>query len=144
MLPLSFEKVKDVKSPKYSTEGSAGIDIFVPNNFSAVVKPNERILIPSGLKFNIPNNYALIAFNKSGVCNSTGLIVGACVIDCDYTGEVHIHLINTSNFNVGIKPGNKIIQLLLIPVAKAILNEVPNINKQTDRGSGGFGSTGLI
>jgi dUTP pyrophosphatase len=144
---LKFQKVRDVKSPCYGTIGSAGLDVFIPNDRDKQtlnIEPHESIIIKTGLKFDIPTGYALIAMNKSGVATKLNLQVGACVIDEDYTGEPSIHLFNVSNFKVKLKPGQKITQFLLIPYLKPKLIEVDNINKKTERGDKGFGSTDII
>ena len=85
--------------------------------------------------------------NNSGIATKKGLIVGACVVDEDYQGEIHLHVINASNERVSIEPGEKLVQMLLIPVFYDILEEVNSEEElfggeQTDRGQGGFGSTG--
>jgi dUTP pyrophosphatase len=93
----------------------------------------------------VPNGYALIAFNKSGIALKRSLVCGACVVDADYQGEIHLHLINVGTKHVFIEPGMKLIQFLLLPVNHCDLTEVNNdnlFNESTDRGSGGFGSTG--
>jgi dUTP pyrophosphatase len=145
---MKFLKIRDVKSPNRGTSKSAGIDFFIPNDFEEVVlSPGQSILIPSGLKVNIPENLAFIAFNKSGVATKKHLIVGACVIDEDYQGEVHLHLINTGDEPIAVSPGEKILQCLLMPVVYEPVEIVETEEalwegKVTERGSGGFGSTG--
>ena len=84
--------------------------------------------------------------NKSGVALKKGLVVGACVVDSDYQGEIHLHLINTSDKPVRIQPGDKLTQFLLIPVDHClveVVNEGDLFEEETTRGSGGFGSTGV-
>lgn len=115
---------------------------------SFFLKPGDSILIPIGLKFNIPHGYALIAMNKSGIATKRGLLVGACVIDESYTGEVFINLHNVSDRIQKISAGEKIIQLLMLPVNYCVLEEFEGDNeedflKKTTRGDGGFGSSGL-
>jgi dUTP pyrophosphatase len=144
---MKFLKIRDVKDPTRGTSLSAGIDLYVPNDFvECTVLPKQSILIPSGLKINVPENHAFIAFNKSGVATKKGLQVGACVIDEDYQGEVHIHLINVGEIGQVIKPGDKIIQCVLLPVNYTdveIANSEEDLwqGKVTERGEGGFGST---
>jgi len=142
---LNYSKIRDVKDPIYSTTGSAGIDMYVPNDESEIiVYPNAHVLIPSGIKVNIPEGYAMIAFNKSGIAVKKQLIVGACVIDSDYQGEIFINLINVGTKPQKISPGEKIVQFVVLPIAQAELQELPidNLYDQiTDRGQGGFGST---
>ena len=92
---MKITKIRDVKTPIRGTEGSAGIDFFVPEDFPkdlCTIQPNERFFIPSGIKANVPDGFALIAFNKSGVALKKGLLVGASVVDSDYQGEIHLHL----------------------------------------------------
>lgn len=154
----------DVKSPNRGTSRSAGIDFFVPNyseefksRFYAknqgivmteadfVIPAHCRVNIPSGIRVNVPTGFALIAFNKSGVSLNYGLDVGACVVDEDYQGEVHLSLTNTTNDDVHISYGQKIVQFILLPVFYDTVCEVEDnylFDSMTERGSGGFGSTG--
>jgi dUTP pyrophosphatase len=129
--------------PSRGTSGSAGIDFFVPEDFpKSVVFPGSAILIPSGIKAKIPAGHALIGFNKSGVALKRKLAVGACVIDSDYQGEIHLHLFNVGTDPVAISPGEKIAQFLLIPVDHCHIEEHDDIfDSKTERGNGGFGST---
>ncbi len=124
----------------------AGIDFFVPSEFTITkVSPNNSIKIPSGIKVNIPQGWALIAFNKSGVCTTLGVIAGACVIDSGYQGEIHIHLINVSKKDVFITPDMKIMQFLLMPVSSVQTEECDLeelYEQESERSTGGFGSTG--
>lgn len=145
-MKLKFSKVKDVDTPNIGTEGSAGIDFFVPIKDSIRrLSPGEHALIASGIKADIPAGYALIAFNKSGVSIKKKLMVGACVVDSDYQGEIHLHVINVGKEVAEINPGDKLVQFVLMPYLKPEIEEVP-LNglfiKSTSRGSGGFGSTG--
>lgn len=144
---LKFEKTRDVKTPKYSSEGAAGLDIFIPNDYSEQylqIDAYSDIKIPMGLKFDIPKGFCLYAVNKSGISTKNKLLVGACLIDEDFTGEPSIHLINTSNQKVFLQPGQKIIQLIYMPYYQPLLQQVNKINKKTERGNKGFGSTGLL
>ena len=146
---MKITKTRNVKTPTRGTQGSAGIDFYVPNDYPNSlrrVEPGERFFIPSGIKANVPEGYALIAFNKSGVALKKGLMVGACVVDSDYQGEIHLHLVNTSCKAVTIEPGEKLTQFLLIPVDHCdveVVDEQDLFEVETDRGSGGFGSTGV-
>tara|TARA_B100000886_G_C20377562_1_gene472454 strand:+ start:572 stop:1039 length:468 start_codon:yes stop_codon:yes gene_type:complete len=145
---LKITKTRNVKTPTRGTNGSAGIDFYVPNDYPShlcTVQPGDRYFIPSGIKANVPQGYALVAFNKSGVALRKQLIVGAAVVDSDYQGEIHLHLINTSHNPVEIQPGEKITQFLLLPVNHCDIREVSDdklFDTTTNRGSGGFGSTG--
>lgn len=146
---LQVSKTRPVKSPTRGTTGSAGIDFYVPDTTSPIfIAPGSACFIPSGIKANVPEGYALIAFNKSGVALKKGLMAGACVVDSDYQGEIHLHLVNTQKeTTVQIHPGEKLVQFLLIPVDHGQISVVPEqslFTDETERGSGGFGSTGIL
>ena len=146
---MKLAKIRNVKTPTRGTEGSAGIDFYVPDDYPdtlCTIEPGDRFFIPSGIKANVPEGFALIAMNKSGVAMKKGLMVGACVVDSDYQGEIHLHLINVSTKPVTIAPGDKLTQFLLIPVnhCSVQLVDVDTLFEiETQRGSGGFGSTGV-
>ena len=160
---MKIAKVRNVKTPERGTPKSAGIDFFVPNDFVEQVLPPQRdILIPSGIKANIPENFMLMAAEKSGVVTTrnaaiqagrkpkvtaynTVVVLGAKIVDEDYQGEIHIHLVNVGNEYVIIKPGIKIAQFILVPVSYDTIEVVPEnelFDEASDRGDGGFGSTG--
>lgn len=160
---MKYAKVRDVKSPVRGTEKSAGIDLFIPNDFAKrVVNPGEDILIPSGLKFEVPKGYMLMGAEKSGVVTSkqaainagrtpkqgafnSVLTIGAKIIDEDYQGELHIHLINVGKEPITLRAGMKISQLILVPVLYAELEECLEdelFEQVSERGDGGFGSRG--
>ena len=138
----------DVKEPIRAHEDDAGIDFFVPNNFEKTyLFPGKDILIPSGIRVVVPEGYALIAKNKSGVATKKKLSVGACVIDSGYRNQVHIHLYNFSNDTVIIEPGDKIVQFVLVKIGLHIPEfisekEYEETYLNTERGLGGFGSSG--
>lgn len=142
---MKIQKLRDVKTPSRGTGLSAGIDFFVPNDFEPIeIMRNRSVLIPSGIKVEVPKGHALIAFNKSGVATKQNLQVGACVVDEDYEGEVHLHMVNVGDYPILIQPGQKIVQFILIPVNYSQIQEVDVLDsRNTERGAGGFGSTGL-
>lgn len=146
---MKITKVRDVKTPVRGTDKSAGIDFFVPNDFPGehYLATSQSINIPSGIHAKIPEGHALIVMNKSGVALKKGLQVGACVVDEDYQGEIHIHVTNIGDDLATIKPGEKLVQMLLVPVIYDIPELVDSLDnlyngETTDRGAGGFGSTG--
>ena len=144
---LKFARVADVKVPNRAHKQDAGLDLFVPNDFKPVIlKLGDSILIPSGIKFEIPDNYMLKIFNKSGVASKKGLIVGAEVCDSRYSGVVHVNLHKVSGEPVTINPGDKIAQAILIPIETPDVVEVSESELYggitTERAAGGFGSTG--
>lgn len=174
METLRYTKVRKVKSPVRGHATDAGIDLFIPEDLTYgemrekfdttrdllpvsftsdgkveafTIRSGQSILIPSGLKFDIPEGYALIAHNKSGVAAKKHLLVGSSVADSGYEGEVHINLHNVGAEDVKICAGDKIVQFLLIPVVCCPVEEVSSVeelykDKNSDRGAGGFGSTG--
>lgn len=144
MEKLKFQKLRDVKTPTKGTSKAAGIDFFIPNDYRPVMLlKGMDACIPSGIRVKIPEGYALVAFNKSGLARK-GLQVGACVIDKDYTGEIHLHVHNIGLNTLRLVPGQKLVQFLLLPVPAIELEEANGLNFDiTERGDRGFGSTGL-
>ena len=133
---MKITKIKDVKTPTRANTTDAGVDFFIPNDYTGKtdLPPGESCFIPSGIKVNVPEGYALIAFNKSGVATKKGLHVGACVVDCGYQGELHINLTNV-----------KIVQFVLLPLGDPAIELVEENNlyeSVSTRGEGGFGSSG--
>lgn len=146
MEQLQFARTRDVKSPVRGTRLSAGIDFFVPADFPVTkLWPQDDVLIPLGLKLVIPRGHALVFMNKSGVATKKHLQVGACVIDEDYQGEPHAHLTNIGPEPVDIRPGEKIVQGLVLQVNYCEPYEVMSPDElrwvSDERGEGGFGST---
>ena len=143
---MRISKIREVKTPTRGTSYSAGIDFFVPEDVKPfILSPGDSCFIPSGIKVRVPEGYALVAFNKSGVAVKKSLHVGAAVVDEDYQGEVHINLTNVGNYEQEINPGDKIVQFVLIPMMYAGVEVVPEnklFDRETERGQGGFGSTG--
>jgi dUTP pyrophosphatase len=143
---MKFAKIRKVKSPKRANWTDAGIDFFVPEDQNTVkLFPGDSCLIPSGIKVNVPEGFALVAFNKSGIAVKKQLYAGACVVDCGYQGEVHINLTNVGKEDQYIKPGDKIIQFVLIPLGEPALFELEEdelYETESSRGEGGFGSSG--
>lgn len=144
---MKISKIRNVKTPERGTPLSAGLDFFVPNDFPGehFLLPGDAVNIPSGIKVKVPHGFALVFMNKSGVAVKKGLQVGACVVDEDYQGEVHLHVRNTSTDVQSIKPGEKLVQALLIPVDYCnveVVNADELYEEGTQRGEGGFGSTG--
>ena len=136
-----MKRIADVKMPQFSSTEAAGIDFYVPNDYNCVVQPNQSVNIPSGIKANIPKGWALIAFNKSGVAVKQHFQVGACVVDSDYTGEIHLHVFNVGDMPMEIKAGQKLVQFIMIQHASPMIIE-EDFEKETERGDGCFGSTG--
>lgn len=147
---MKIVKIRKVKTPTRGTDRSAGLDFYIPDDIfpseGFVLTAGRSYNIPSGIKAKIPEGYALIAFNKSGVALKKGLQVGACVVDEDYQGEIHLHVRNTSLTWCTLENGEKLIQFLLVPILYEdveVMDEEKDLFPEiTGRGSGGFGSTG--
>ena len=143
---LEMSAIGNVKEPIRGYDFDAGIDFFIPNDFQeAILSWGESITIPSKIKVNVPKGYMLKAEDKSGVARDLGLQIGASVVDFGYQGEVHIHLTKITKGTIHLKPGQKIAQFILEPISNCKIKIVP-IEKlyesKSERGEGGFGSTG--
>ena len=144
---LKFCKVGDVKSPARANRFDAGIDFFVPNDFKKVsLEHGESVLIDGQIKVDVPRGWALVFENKSGVSSKKRLDVMACVVDHGYKGVVHYNLINNGKETVDIFAGDKIIQGVMYEVGSHVPQEWDEsgmwLDAESDRGEGGFGSTG--
>ena len=133
--------------PKYSTDGSAGLDLraLLPSNETEyVMQPNETLLINTGISIHIDDpNFAAMIIPRSGLGHKYGIILGNSVglIDSDYQGELLISCWNRSNGNYKIITGDRIAQLVIVPVIQAEFNIVNDFDDSI-RGEGGFGHTG--
>lgn len=175
-MDMTFARVRPTIVPSKGTEGSAGLDLYVPtfneqfkkdfdlkSNFIShwlvnnptrldlfdkeiAIESKDRVIIPLGLKFNIPVGYGLFAFNKSGVVFKQTIIKLAEVIDSDYQGEIFLSIYNYGPTSIRIQEHQKIIQLVLLEVPNYILKEVGEFllyPEMSIRGLGAMGSTGL-
>jgi dUTP pyrophosphatase len=129
--------------PSYETALSAGMDVRAFLNENITIKPFERKLIPTGLYLEIEPGYECQVRPRSGLALKKGITVlnSPGTIDADYRGEVGVLLVNLSNEDVLIETGERIAQLVFAPVIQAEW-ETANEISTTERGSGGFGSTG--
>ena len=139
---IKIKRIKNGILPQYETEGSSGADCFARIDEAIRLLPNERETIPLGFAVEIPKGYELQIRGRSGLAKREGLLVFEGTIDSDYRGEVSVILINTSNDVIEIHPDYRIAQAVISPVIKANWNEVESLS-ETERGIGGFGSTGL-
>jgi dUTP pyrophosphatase len=129
--------------PAYATDGSSGMDIRANLDEPVLVEPLERTLIPTGLFVELPQGYEAQIRPRSGLAIKQGLtcLNSPGTIDADYRGEIKIILINLSRENHVINHGDRIAQMVIHKVEKALLVEVEILN-ETERGAGGFGHTG--
>ena len=130
--------------PEYKTEGAAGMDLMAANMEDVILKPLDRVLIPTGIKIELPRGYEAQIRPRSGLAIKSGITLSNCVgtIDEDYRGEVCVGLINLSNEEFTIKRGDRIAQMLIAPVVRAKIQVLGELSA-TARGTGGFGSTGV-
>ena len=129
--------------PSYETLGSAGADIRAFLEESVTIKPFERAMIPTGLKFEIPLGYEMQIRPRSGLAAKSGITVlnTPGTIDSDYRGEVKIILINLGKDDFIVNNGDRIAQAVIAPVTQGKFTVVNELSS-TSRGEGGFGSTG--
>ncbi len=130
----------NAKLPTRGTPESSGLDVYTPIDF--IIPARGDYLVPLDIQVDIPFGWDLCVYNKSGISSKKHLCKGAELIDSDYTGNCHVHLFNHSDKDVEFKKGDKIAQLVMREVWMGEVEQVDTIEKQTERGSGGFGSTG--
>ena len=130
--------------PSYETKGSAGMDLRAYIEEPIVLEPGERKLIPTGLFMEFESGYEVQIRARSGLAvkHGIGLVNGVGTIDSDYRGEIKIALINMGSEAFAVKNGDRIAQMVISPVVQAEI-EIAEELTDTDRGTGGFGSTGL-
>ena len=130
--------------PRYATPGAAGMDLCACLSERVTLAPGERALIPTGLAVSIPQGYVGLVFARSGLAVKQGVALsnGVGVIDWDYRGEVKVGLVNQGQETFTVEHGTRIAQMVVLPVEQMALREVAELD-DTDRGAGGFGSTGI-
>ena len=151
MMVEYFRIRRTANPPTRANPSDAGLDVhFSPANGtdSVTVGPGESAVLPTGLKFGVPHGYMLEVKNRSGLASKRSLVVGACVIDSGYDGEVFINLHNIGTETQVVSAATKIAQLVMVPVVhfRAIETGRDNLYDWypitiSDRGDGGFGST---
>lgn len=135
---------KQIPLPSYATDGSAGMDIRACIDEPIELKPGQTELIPTGLAIYIEDpNLAATLLPRSGLGHKHGVVLGNLVglIDSDYQGQLFVSMWNRSSTPFTIEPAERIAQMVLVPVVQAELDIVDEF-EQTQRGSGGFGSSG--
>lgn len=145
MQTLKMKKVREnAIIPKRATAGSAGLDLCACIDEPLTVKAGERAVIPSGIAIALESSEVVaLVFARSGLAIKHGISLSNSVgvIDSDYRGEICVGIINTSREDYTVNPGERIAQLVLTPVIPAKPVEVESLD-ETERGAGGFGSTG--
>jgi len=144
MVKILIKKTnKEVITPKYKTDGSSGVDLSAFLEKKVVIKPNSSKLISTGLQVAIPEELEIQIRPRSGLAakESIGVLNSPGTIDSDYRGELKIILFNHGNKDCIINNGDRIAQMVLVPILKMEFEEVDSL-PDTVRGQGGFGSTG--
>lgn len=138
-IPVKIKRVHpDARIPFYATEGSAGADLYAIE--ATVILPGEVKMIPTGLSFEIPSGYHMQLWDRSGIAKQ-GVHHLSGIIDSDYRGEVKALLYNASSVAFQIEKGDRIIQVLILPIVQGTFETVGELST-TERGEGGFHSTG--
>lgn len=132
--------------PHRATEGSAGADLYACIDEPIVLSPGELVKIPTGIALELSDkNYAVFLFARSGLGVKHGITLsnGVGVVDSDYRGEICVGLCNVSDKPYTIEPNERVAQMVIMPVVCAEFVEVEQLGN-TERGSGGFGSSGKL
>lgn len=147
-------KVREYGLPEFGTEGAAAIDLRAMIDTPINLYPGERLLIPTGIAMWIKSPYLVgLMYPRSGLGHKKGLILGngTGVIDSDYQGELNVSAWNRNQRSrhhaptpIIIHPGERIAQLVISPIVRPTFNEVEEFSNQSERGEGGFGSTGTV
>lgn len=135
----------EIPLPYYATPGSAAMDLHACLDGAVTIPAGERRVIPTGLAIALPSaDYVALVFARSGLGIKHGVAPANCVgvIDSDYRGEILVGLQNSGGSEFTIRPGDRIAQLMVVPVVQPRLRLVDELD-ETGRGAGGFGSTGV-
>lgn len=141
---LKIEKLSHcVALPDYATAGSAGLDLTLASELEVVIGAGDRARLPTGIKVEIPSGYEGQVRARSGLADRAGISLTNCIgtIDSDYRGEVMVLIINHGREPYTFKPGERIAQLVVMPVPQVEIEVVEAVSSSS-RGEGGFGSTG--
>ena len=143
-MTVRFQKLDPrAVAPRYGSAAAAGADLYAVGDAPVTVAPGETVFIRTGLAVEIPEGYVGLVFARSGLACKRGLApankVG--VIDADYRGEIMVALYNHAQMAQTVEPGERIAQLAILPYLTAQFTEADSLT-DTDRGEGGFGSTG--
>jgi len=146
-LDVRFLNTSSNPNPEYATAGSSGFDLRASLDLPILIGAGEVAIVPTGLYFEIPENFEIQVRPRSGLAakNSVTVLNTPGTIDADYRGEIKVILINHSKTTFKIENGDRIAQAVLASVINkniVNLNEVKTISSDTERGAGGFGSTG--
>ena len=134
----------EIPAPFYASAGAAAMDLHACVDQAVTIPAGGRAVIPTGLAIALPSpDYVALVFARSGLGIKHGVVPGNCVgvIDSDYRGEIMVGLYNSGESEYTVQPGDRIAQLMVTPVVQASVELVDELD-ETERGAGGFGSTG--
>lgn len=142
-MTIKIKNTSENPLPCYQTEDAAGMDIRAALTSPIVLKPLERVVVKTGLFLEIPKGYEVQIRPRSGLAAKHGITVlnSPGTIDADYRGEIGVILVNLSNEPFTIENGERVAQMVVAKYEKATFEQVQNLS-ETERGTGGFGSTG--
>lgn len=144
-MEIKIQKLKEnAIIPKRATDGSAGMDLYACIEQPVTIQPQQRVTIPTGIAVALPSNeFATFIFARSGLGIKHGIALsnGVGVIDSDYRGELCVGLLNSSDIPYTINPNDRVAQMVVMPVCVPAVNVVDTLD-ETNRNTGGFGSTG--
>jgi dUTP pyrophosphatase len=140
---VRIKRLRDIDAPRYHSVDAAGFDLLAAIGEEFVLRPLERIAVPTGIALEIPSGFEGQVRPRSGRALSEGLalINAPGTIDADYRGEIKVIVVNLGSEPLMIQPGDRIAQLIIAPVVRAILVEADELEPSV-RGDGGFGHTG--
>lgn len=140
---LEIKNISKYPLPEYQTLLSAGMDLYANIEHVEVLQPLQRVIVPTGIFIQLEAGYEAQIRPRSGLAAKKGITVlnSPGTIDADYRGEIGVILVNLSGFDVEINPGDRIAQMVIAKHERVEWTVVETLN-ETDRGSGGFGSTG--
>ena len=139
-MKLKIKKIHpEAKLPSYAKKGDAGMDLFVTEEVK--IEPGESVGIKSGLAFEVPDGYVGLLWDKSGLSIKNGIKILGGVLDSGFRGEIIVGVINLSKKSYTFEKGHKLTQLLIQPIENPEIEEVKTL-PDSERGSGGLGSTG--
>lgn len=144
VLIKKLEHASDLPLPNYESVAAAGMDLRAAVTSPMVIKPGERVMIPTGLQMALPEGYEAQIRPRSGLAIRNGITMlnTPGTIDADYRGEVKVIAINHGDEEFVVKHGDRIAQMVIAPVTQFPVVEVSDLD-ETERGDGGFGSTGM-
>lgn len=140
-IKIKIQLEADHSLPTYQSKDAAGCDLIYSGDHFIQLLPLDRITINTGVHIQLPEGYEAQIRGRSGLNKGYGIVVPTGTIDADYRGEIRVVMYNLSRVPYTITPGDRIAQLVICPVVQADWQQVEHLDK-TDRGEGGFGSTG--